>query len=143
MAHARTAAATRTPRSTAPRTVVLSFVLDAVLVIAFTTTGRATHDEALGLAGVVRTAWPFVAALVIGWAASLAWRAPLNPWRTGVPLWLITLAAGMLLRVITGQGTAVPFILVAAGFLVVTLVGWRLIAAFVARRRRAAASHSA
>lgn len=119
------------------RSIALSFIVDAVLVIAFTTTGRATHDEALGLAGVVRTAWPFLAGLVIAWAVSLVWRAPTRPVRSGIPIWLVTLAAGMLLRVAAGQGTAVPFILVAAGFLLLTLVGWRVIAWAATRRHTA------
>ncbi len=41
--------------------------------------------------------------------------------------WLATVAVGMTLRVIAGQGTAVAFIAVALGFLGLFLLGWRLL----------------
>ena len=40
----------------------------------------------------------------------------------------------MLLRVVSGQGTAVAFIAVALIFLGVTMLGWRLVAQWVAGR---------
>ncbi len=113
-----------------------SLLADVVVVIAFAAIGRASHDETLDLAGLAATTWPFLAALVAGWAAVLAWRAPDRPVRTGVPLWAITLVGGMLLRVAAGQGTAVPFLIVAAVFLLLTLVGWRLVVVAVLRSRR-------
>ncbi|GAA3766456.1 DUF3054 domain-containing protein [Microbacterium kribbense] len=115
---------------------VWSLVADIVIVIVFAVAGRASHAEALDLGGIATTAWPFLAALVVGWAVTLAWRAPARPLRTGVPLWLVTLVGGMLLRVLSAQGTAVPFIIVAAVFLLITLVGWRVLARVIARRRR-------
>ncbi|WP_308491608.1 DUF3054 domain-containing protein [Microbacterium terrisoli] len=118
-----------------PRRLVWSIVSDVVIVIVFAVVGRASHGEALSLAGIATTAWPFLAALVIGWAVALAWRAPTRPVRTGLPVWAVTLVGGMLLRVAGDQGTAVPFIIVAAAFLLVTLVGWRVIAALVSRRQ--------
>jgi hypothetical protein len=41
----------------------------------------------------------------------------------------------MLLRWLTGEGTAAPFVLVATGVLVAGLVGWRAVEALVAARR--------
>lgn len=128
-----------------PRSAVAALALaaDALLVLAFAATGRAAHDGAV-LAGLLQTAWPFLAALAAGWLVTLAWRAPLAPARTGLPVWAITLAGGMLLRAVTGQGTAVSFVLVAAGVLLVTLVGWRLLAAAVRSiRSRRSRAHSA
>ena len=52
---------------------------------------------------------------------------------TGLLVWVSTLVGGMLLRAATGQGTATAFILVATGFLGVTLIGWRLLARVVRR----------
>jgi hypothetical protein len=46
-------------------------------------------------------------------------------WPTGVLVWLGTLCGGMLLRVVSGQGTAFSFILVAATVLALFLLGWR------------------
>jgi hypothetical protein len=61
-------------------------------------------------------------------------------WPAGVLAWLGTFAVGMLLRAATGQGTAVPFLIVAASVLGITLVGWRAAALGVraARHRRTA-----
>jgi hypothetical protein len=116
-----------------------SLVGDAVLVVVFAAVGRASHHEAVDLPGVASTAGPFLAGLAIGWLVTLAWRAPARPWRTGVGVWAVTLVAGMLLRVAVGEGTAPAFVIVAAVFLLLTLVGWRLIAAAVSARRGASA----
>jgi hypothetical protein len=42
-------------------------------------------------------------------------------------VWISTLAGGMLLRVVSGQGTAVSFVLVAGVVLAVFLLGWRAV----------------
>ncbi len=46
-----------------------------------------------------------------------------------------TYAVGMVLRAATGRGTAVAFLIVAAGFLALTMLGWRLLRRTVASRR--------
>lgn len=118
---------------------VSSFVLDAALVVAFAAFGRATHDgDVLGAggSGLLQTSWPFLAALVAGWLAVRAWRHPAAPVRTGLGVWAVTLAGGMLLRAVSGQGTAVPFLVVAALTLLAALVGWRLLARVPGRRTR-------
>jgi hypothetical protein len=114
-----------------------AFLLDAVLIVAFALTGRASHAENLWT-GLWTTAWPFLAGLVLGWLITLAWRAPAAPLRTGLGVWAVTLVGGMVLRSASAQGTAVAFIVVAAVVLLVLLVGWRGIAALVQRRRRVA-----
>jgi len=115
---------------------VLASAADAALVIVFAAVGRASHGETVHPAGLWITAWPFLAALLTGWIVTLAWRAPARPLRTGLGIWAMTLVGGMLLRTISGQGTALPFIVVAAVFLGTTLVGWRALGAVIARRRR-------
>jgi len=90
--------------------------------------GRSSHAEGLDVAGVWGTAWPFLAGLGVGWLAARAWRHPLAVWPTGVIVWAATLVVGMLLRLVTGQGTAVAFIVVAMLTLAVLLLGWRAIA---------------
>lgn len=134
---------TGSPRDSAPTTrprptvaaVVLALALDVVLVVAFAATGRASHDSDVW-AGLWQTAWPFLAGLAIGWLVTLAWRAPSAPVRTGLGVWAATVIGGMLLRAVSGQGTALPFIIVASVVLLIALVGWRLIAALVRRIRR-------
>ena len=55
--------------------------------------------------------------------------------RAGFVIWLVTLVGGMLLRRVGGDGTAFTFILVASGFLAVTMLGWRGVAALILSRR--------
>jgi hypothetical protein len=128
-----------TTTSTARRRALLALAADAVFVVLFAAAGRASHDETFSFWGVGMTAWPFVVSLVAGWLASRAWRAPLAPLRTGVPLWIVTVAGGMLLRFAIGEGTALPFVIVATLTLLAMLVGWRLIASWRPRAERPAA----
>jgi len=114
--------------------IVLALVLDVVLVVAFAATGRASHDSDVW-SGLWQTAWPFLAGLGIGWLVTLAWRAPSAPVRTGLGVWAATVIGGMLLRAASGQGIALPFIIVASVTLLVALVGWRVIVAIVRRVR--------
>jgi hypothetical protein len=130
-------------RSLRPAGVLGSFVFDAVLVVAFAIIGRSTHEEGLDFAGVWGTAWPFLAGLVLGWVVALAWRHPLAVWPTGVVVWAGTFLAGMLLRMTTGQGVALAFIIVAALTLAVLLIGWRGIALLMGRRTRVRTGMSA
>ena len=116
------------------RTILLALLVDVVLVVGFAALGRASHDSDI-FGGLWRTAWPFLAGLGVGWIVMTAWRAPAAPVRTGLGVWAATVIGGMLLRTASGQGTALPFIIVAAVTLLVLLVGWRLIAALVTRRR--------
>lgn len=116
------------------RSRVLALLLDVVLVIAFAATGRASHDSDV-LAGLGRTAWPFVAGLAVGWLVVRGWRAPAAPVRTGLAVAVVTVVAGMVLRVLSGQGTALPFVIVATLTLVALLVGWRLVASGIRRLR--------
>jgi hypothetical protein len=124
------------------RAVVIAFAIDAVLVVVFAAVGRASHDEALSVAGVLQTSWPFLVGLVAGWLVTLGWRRPFAPLRTGVGVWAVTVAGGMLLRMASGEGTAVAFVIVAAVTLLVFLVGWRLIVGAVRRGQKGASSRS-
>ena len=120
------------------RTAAYAFFADLVLVVIFAVIGRASHNEGIlgdaGL-GLLATVWPFAVPLVFAWLVPLARRRPLAVLRTGVPIWLITVAAGMLLRALSGQGTALAFIIVATLTLLLFLVGWRVVAAAVLRSR--------
>jgi len=117
---------------------VLSFVVDAALVVTFAAVGRASHDGDVWT-GLVVTTWPFLAALALGWLIAQGWRAPRAVIRTGLPVWAMTLVGGMLLRVASGQGIAVSFVIVAGIVLAVFLLGWRsalLLVQRVSARRR-------
>ena len=130
------ATATRAPLASSPRTALVAGLLDLVAVLVFATVGRASHEEGLSVAGVLEVAWPFLAGLVAGWLVTRAWRRPLAVWPTAVGVLVLTWGGGMALRAATGAGTAASFLLVAAGFLALVLVGWRAVALGVLQARR-------
>ncbi|NLU83719.1 DUF3054 domain-containing protein [Rhodococcus sp. HNM0569] len=118
---------------------LLAFLLDVVVIVIFAAIGRRSHGEANALVGLATTAWPFLLGTVVGWGATFAlYRDKFDALRvvpTGVIVWLCTLVVGMLARVVVGQGTAFSFVIVAAVFTGLFLIGWRAVAAAFARRR--------
>jgi hypothetical protein len=102
-------------------------------VLVFVVIGRASHTQGEALAGIASTSWPFLCGLGVGWAAARVWRRPLALRPSGVAVWLCTVALGMILRVVAGQGTAVTFIVVALAFLALFLLGWRVVARLLTR----------
>lgn len=114
---------------------MLAAVIDVAGVVLFVILGRSSHAEALSTIGTLDTLWPFLAGLVLGWVLTFAWLRPLAILWPGMPIWIITVAAGMLFRASGGQGVDFPFVVVATVFLGLFLVGWRLIAMPIARRR--------
>ncbi|WP_353116074.1 DUF3054 domain-containing protein [Microbacterium sp.] len=114
-----------------------ALVVDAVLVLVFAVIGRVSHKE--DALGFLLTAWPFLVALLAGHLlAALLPARPRRPWGMwwGVVVWAVTVAGGMLLRVVAGGTAAVPFIIVATLVLALFLLGWRAIALLVRRRRK-------
>ncbi|WP_411285015.1 DUF3054 domain-containing protein [Lapillicoccus sp.] len=122
-----------TGRSVTP---VAAAALDAVIVLVFAAVGRASHDEGSAAVGVLVVAWPFLVGAAAGWAL---WRWRSGRWpvdvRPGLVVWAGTLVGGMLLRVVTGAGTAFSFVVVAALFLALGLLGWRALLPRVLPRR--------
>ncbi|MCU1478763.1 MAG: rane protein, partial [Subtercola sp.] len=88
------------------------------------------------LGGSLVTFWPFAVGLVVGWLATRAWRYPVRVVLPGIPIWLFTVAVGMFLRVLSGQGVEVSFVIVALIVLGVFLLGWRFITSAVTKRKR-------
>jgi hypothetical protein len=116
-------------------TVTLSAALDGVLVLVFVALGRQSHNEGITLLGTAETAWPFLIGLAVGWVLTRAWRNPLGILLPGTILWACTLVIGMLLRVVSSQGVALPFVIVATVTLALFLIGWRALAAGFRRIR--------
>jgi hypothetical protein len=110
----------------------LGLALDAALICLFAAIGRRNHGETSALLAVATTAWPFLAGMVAGWLISVSAlrRAPLRV-RDAIPVWLSTVAIGMVLRSLTDAGTAFSFIVVATVFLGAGLLGWRALAALI------------
>ncbi|MFX0574201.1 DUF3054 domain-containing protein [Nocardia nepalensis] len=116
---------------------LVPLLVDALLVILFCAIGRRSHDEAI-FTGLLKTVWPFAIGLALGWVLAVAAASRRSGeagraarfdgttlWPTGVLIWFGTLCGGMVLRVISGQGTAFSFIIVAACVLALFLLGWR------------------
>ncbi|WEO76684.1 DUF3054 domain-containing protein [Cryobacterium sp. SO2] len=120
-------------RNSSPALISLAAGLDAALLLLFVVIGRASHGE--GLWGVLGTWWPFLGGLLVGWLVLRAWRTPLQIVWTGLGVWLITVVVGMLLRVASGQGVQLSFVIVTVLVIGVFLLGWRAIALLTRRLR--------
>lgn len=104
-------------------------------MLAFVAIGRASHHDGETVPGLASTSWPFLAGLAAGLLVTRAWRRPAAIAPAGLGAWLGSVAVGMLLRVVAGQGTAPAFIVVALAFLGLFLLGWRIVAAAWRRLR--------
>lgn len=108
---------------------------DVVLILLFAAIGRAEHDKRNVVLGVLDTAWPFLAGALIGWllVRQLGKRAAtgIGP---GITVWISTVLFGMILRQLTGDGTAFSFIVVATLVLGAFLVGTRALFSLVLAR---------
>ena len=118
------------------RRVPLALGIDVFSVTLFVAVGLREHERDSAIAGLIDTAAPFLLALALAWIVLRAWRRPTD-WRTGVGIWAITVAAGMLLRnLVFDDGTATSFVIVATAFLALFLVGWRVTFTLLERRGR-------
>lgn len=117
------------------RTAAAAFAADVACILVFVAIGRRNHGEGVTVGGVVWTALPFLAGLVLAWIVFRAWRRPtaINP--TGFALWLSTVAIGMGLRAGIGEGTAMAFVIVATLVTGGLLLGWRAVRAALLRRQ--------
>lgn len=122
-------------RTTGPGPWAVALGVDVLVVLLFAGLGRNTH--ALDAAGLLVTAWPFLAGLLLGWLVWRVRRAPFSVWPRGAALWVTTVAVGMGLRLVVGEGTAPSFVLVTLGVLGAFLLGPRaLVTALRAARSR-------
>jgi len=116
------------------RRLQLALGIDVFSVTLFVAIGRREHEQGSAISGLIETAAPFLLALALGWIVLRAWQRPTD-WRTGIGIWAVTLIVGMLLRkLVFDAGTATSFIVVAAAFLALFLVGWRVAYALIERR---------
>jgi hypothetical protein len=109
--------------------------VDILVVLVFVAIGRTVHSRGLSLGGLVSTAWPFISGLAVGWLG-LVWRSrDTSSLLSGFVVLISTVAIGMALRVVSGQGTAVAFIFVAVAFLGAAMLGGRMALALVRSHR--------
>ncbi|ROR83179.1 Protein of unknown function [Plantibacter flavus] len=110
--------------------------IDLLAVIVFVVIGRASHGE--GILGLLVTLWPFAVGLLVGHvlALVLGQRETRSVRWAGVVVWVSTVVVGMVLRAVSGQGVELSFVIVTVLVLAALLLGWRLVAWLIARRRR-------
>jgi hypothetical protein len=104
-------------------------IMDAVCLCAFVILGRQSHDISEGAQWLLTVVWPFIA----GWfAAALALGLYTARRRPGVRLAMTEVAgiaiALVLRSTVTHRDTPFTFIIVAVGFILLTTVGWRVVA---------------
>ncbi len=122
--------------ATARPSLSVTLALDAVVVLVFAAIGRGSHDEANPVLGALDTAWPFLVGALVGHLlVRFVASRPSASLIGGVVVWITSVVIGMLLRQLTGDGTAVAFIVVATCFLGFFLVGWRALVALAGRSR--------
>lgn len=122
----------------------LSLALDVVLVVVFVLVGRRSHEDGYALPNLLLAVLPFLVGLLSGWGL-VRWLSRAWPHRVGhgVTLAVATVVVGMVVRLVMGQSLGegavgvVTFAAVALAFLLLFLVGWRAIAAYVLARRSA------
>lgn len=124
---------------TAARTpAALTIVIDVILVAVFCVIGRLSHAEGIfsDIPGLLNTMWPFLAAVLFAHLSALVVRVRTERMLPGIVVWMVTVIGGLALREAVGQGTALPFIVVATLTLALFLLGWRGVLAIVRRMRR-------
>lgn len=114
--------------------IILALVLDLLLVVLFSALGNREHSTGSSVSDAIVTAWPFLAGLAVGWLVTRSWRQPARLWPEGIIVVIITVAVGMVLRVLfTTGGAPLAFILVATGTLTLLLLMRRLISRLIMR----------
>jgi hypothetical protein len=110
----------------------LLFLSDAVLVLLFALLGNRSHQTGLAPADVVSTAWPFLVGLGLGWLVTRSWAHTSQLWPAGAVVVVVTVAVGLVLRVLfTDGGAEFSFILVATATLGLFLLARRLLTAWL------------
>ena len=109
-------------------------------MLALAAGGKSAHEagESWVLLVIV---WPF--ALSAGLAhvvLTLSGRRTVRVWPEGVIVLAVTYALGMSLRALAGRGIAPGFLVVAALFLTLTMLGWRGVVQLATRKRVASVS---
>jgi hypothetical protein len=104
--------------------ILPAIAVDVICILVFAIVGRSSHQEATDLLGVAHTAWPFLAGCLGGTLIGRTWRHPVSL-KSGVAVWLGTVVIGVILRLVTGAGVSLPFVIVAGCVLALFLLGWR------------------
>jgi uncharacterized membrane protein YoaK (UPF0700 family) len=113
----------------------IAAVADLAVVVVFVVIGRRSHHQDAGLAGFLRVWWPFAVGLLVAWLVTGLSRAPLA-WKRAVAAWLVTVVAGMALRIVVeDRDLSVAFTVVTSVFLGAGMLGWRGVLQLVRAQR--------
>lgn len=111
-------------------------IADLACVLVFAFAGKTSHEASDSDWVVLAIVWPFALAVVLVHAGLvLRGRQTRRLWPEGAVILAVTYLVGMLLRVASGRGIAVAFLIVAVLFLALTMLGWRGLAQLALRRR--------
>lgn len=115
-----------------------AFLVDAAVVGLFASIGRQTHSGGVAVLGVLTVAAPFLVGLACAWVVTVRvlHRRP-DRMSGAMPVWVLTVAVGLLLRVLDRGQLPLSFAVVTALTLGVFLLGWRAAWALLRSRRRA------
>jgi hypothetical protein len=114
------------------RIPALAAAADATAVVVFAASGRAFHDAGADMLGFLGAIAPFALGLFVAWAAPSVRAQPIRL-RSGVVVLVGTAVIGLALRAAFTGRLPLSFALVAVATFAVLLLGWRGIAALVAR----------
>lgn len=106
-------------------------------MLALAVGGKSSHEAGDSDWVVLAIVWPFAVAAVLahGWLLSRR-RDARRVWPEAALVLAATYVVGMALRALSGRGLAPGFLVVAAIFLIVTMLGCRGAVALAARVRR-------
>ena len=117
--------------STAPRRTagwLLPVVADLVCVLVFAAAGKGTHEASDSEWVVLAIVWPYALSVVLAHTGLLLrGRQTRRVWPEGAVVLAVTYVLGTVLRLVSGRGIAVGFLVVAVVFLALTMLGWRAI----------------
>ena len=95
-------------------------------MLVFALAGKTSHEAGDSNWVVAAIVWPFALAVALAHTGLvLRGRQTRRIWPEGGVVLAVTYVLGMLLRAVTGRGIAVGFLVLAALFLALTMLGWR------------------
>lgn len=119
-----------------PGALAAVIAADLLVVAVYVVVGRVSHDESLGLAGLVRTGWPFLIGLVGGYVGIALTRWPAMSLRAGLVASVKMVIIGLVLRYgVARDAVPLSYALVTAVVLIGLTLGWRAVAGRALGRR--------
>jgi len=110
-----------------PRTVLPVAAADAGCLAVFVLLGRESHDLGSGITWYLTVLWPFLLGWFAAAGAARLYASWPNRWTVLAATWVAGTAIALVLRsLITGRASPLAFVVVAYGFIGLTVFGWRL-----------------